>query len=270
MAFRFWKLIACMKTLVKSSTLGAAALETSSLGVAGKFFVGQLACIGFLFAIHLVSQLYAVAVGASLEPGGGSFSMLNMDNEANLPAWYSTCALFLCAVWAAIIAISKTGLRRQSPWLGLAVLFAYLSFDESASLHEGMIPGVLGKFGIGITSSQVDGFNWMPLGMAFFAGVALIYFKFWWRLPSKTRLLFALSAFTFLAGALGFEKISHVYEARYMTESTWQYVVTCGIEEFLEMLGIAIFNYALVSYLLRHVGFIKAEAVSRRENVEAG
>lgn len=253
-----------MKTLVKPSTLGGATLENSSVGVAGKFLIAQLVCIGFLFGIHLVSQLYAVAVGASLEPGGGSFSMLNMDNESNLPAWYSACALFLCAVWSAIIALSKTRRRRQSPWLGLVALFAYLSFDESASLHEGMIPGILGK--VGIISADAEGFNWIPLGMAFFAVIALVYFRFWLRLPKRIRFLFALSALIFLTGALGFEKISHIYEAKYMTESTWQYVVTCGTEEFLEMLGIAIFNYALVAYLIRYVGFTKAEDFSLGEH----
>lgn len=257
-----------MKTLTKPPALGGVVQGSSSLvGIAEKFLFVQLLCISFLFGIHLVSQLYAVAIGASLEPGGGSFSMLNMDNESNLPAWYSACALFLAAVWAAMIALSKISLRRQSPWFGLAALFSYLSFDESASLHEGMIPGVLGK--MGIIPANGEGFNWMPLGMAFFAAVALVYFRFWLRLPKPTRLLFAISALVFLAGALGFEKISHIYEAKYLTESTWQYVLTCGIEEFLEMLGVAIFNYALVSYLIRYVGFVQAEAMLQREQIRA-
>lgn len=235
-------------------------LKTVKLGFPEKFFIAQCSLIILLFVAHLVTQSYSVLTNAADLGQVGSFSILNLDNESNLPAWYSACALFLCAVLAGVIACAawtkKNGARYK--WLGLGLLFSYLSLDESASLHEGLIPGVLRRMDVGLVPGQP--FDWTPLGIALFAVVFGVYVRFWLKLPSKTRLFFALSAITFLLGAIGFEKVSHFYEALYQTENTIAYVVTCGIEEFLEMFGIALFNYALLSHLCEHIGFIKVES----------
>lgn len=234
-------------------------LKKLKFGFSERFFVAQFFWIGLLFLAHLVTQSHAVLTNAGDLGEVGSFAILNLDNEANLPAWYSACALFLCAVLAGVIACAVWNKRNGAryKWLGLGLLFSYLSLDESASLHEGLIPGVLRRVDfVGLVPGQP--FDWTPLGMALFAVVFGIYFRFWLKLPSKTRLFFALSAITFLLGAIGFEKISHFYEALYQTENTIAYVVTCGIEEFLEMLGIAFFNYALLSHVCEHIGFVKA------------
>ncbi len=231
-------------------------LKRQGFGFSENFFVFQFIWITFLFLTHLVSQSYAVIFGSENGSSIGSFAMLNLDNEANIPAWYSACALFLCAVLAGVIAYSRWQMHNGAryKWAGLGIVFAYLSLDESASFHEGFIPGLLRKLDLGLVPGVP--FDWAPFGMALFALFALIYLRFWLKLPPKTRFLFAISAGIFLLGAVGFEKVSHFYEALYQTENTLSYVVTCGIEEFLEMFGIAIFNYALLSYICENIGFV--------------
>lgn len=238
-------------------------MKNPKISFSEKFLIIQTIWISFLFMAHVLSQSYSLLVSSTNKSGIGSFAILNLDNEGNLPAWYSACALFLCAVLAGVIAYSKWRQPRGSryKWAGLGVVFAFLSLDESASLHEGLIPGLLRKLEFGIVAGEK--FDWTPLGMAAFAIVFLVYFRFWLKLPSKTRSLFAISALVFLAGAVGFEKISHFYEALHETENTIAYILTCGIEELLEMLGVALFNYALLSYIFENIGFIQTDTLAR-------
>ncbi len=242
-------------------------MNRSRFDFAEKFLAVQCGWITILLLAHFISQSYSVLISSGRESSIGSFAILNLDNEANLPAWYSACALFLCAVLAGIISYSKWNERNSSryKWAGLGILFSYLSLDESASLHEGVIPGFLQKVGFNVT--QGGTYDWTPIGMSAFAVVFFLYLRFWIKLPSKTRLLFAISAATFLMGAVGFEKISHFYEALYQTENTLAYVLTAGIEEFLEMLGVALFNYALLSYICERIGFIRVSAISSQEKI---
>ena len=222
-----------------------------------KIFRWQFLWISILFISHLVSQSYSV-VTQQPSDSLGAWAILNLDNEANIPTWYSSCSLFLCAVILLGIAYSQwlSKSRLRWGWAGLVVLFTYLSADEASSLHEGFVPKLL----YAITYKLSEGnhavyFNWTQIGIPVVLIVLAGYFRFWLKLPSRTRWIFFTAAAIFLLGALGFEKISHIYETKYQTENTIAYVLTCGIEEFLEMLGVAIFTYGLLDYLATHIGF---------------
>lgn len=224
----------------------------SSFKFPEKLFIAQTLWIVALFVLHLVSQSYNLLMEKDIETGG-SMQILNLDNEGNLPAWYSSSALFLCAILFAVIAYSQWHPRYKwrYSWAGLAAFFAYLSLDESASLHENFLPGILRKI------SGISSYDWTPLGMIICLVVVIAYFRFWLNLSPKIRWLFASACVIFVLGAIGFEKISHFYEAKYQSENTFQYVLTCGIEEMLEMWGVAVLTYGLIVYLFKNVGFVK-------------
>lgn len=235
-----------------------------SLAFPRKFLICQGLLVSTLFFLHLVSQSYGLWVNPSLD-SVGTMQILNLDNEMNLPAWYSSCAIFLCSVLLFIIGHSEQVNKRRMwfQWTILSAVFAYLSLDEAVSLHEGFIPGFLKKV---LNDSAIsDTYDWTYLGILFFVVIAVTYFRFWCRLPEKVRWMFALACFTFLLGAIGFEKISHFYEAKYQTENTFSYILTCGIEEFLEMSGIALFTYALLTYIVNHTGFILISSIEKLE-----
>ncbi|MEM9003172.1 MAG: hypothetical protein AAGE59_06545 [Cyanobacteria bacterium P01_F01_bin.86] len=225
----------------------------SPLGFPAKLFGLQVGWIFLLLIAHLVTQSRSVLLGQSIETGQGLSQLFNLDNEVNLPAWYSSCALFLCALLLGLIAAAPTRNGHEKSrygWLGLSLIFFFLSLDEAISIHEGLIPGLLSRLD---NLPFMANYDWTIFGGLFVVVVAAGYFRFWLRLPSATRLLFAVAMVVFVAGAIGFEKVSHFYEAKYQTENTIAYVVTCGIEEFLEMIGVALFTYGLLAHITQHV-----------------
>ena len=66
----------------------------------------------------------------------------------------------------------------------------------------------------------------------------------------------SFSGATFIAGAIGFELIGGKRVELY-GEDNFIYCLIYTCEEFLEMLGIVIFNYALITYITEHIKGLK-------------
>ncbi len=79
--------------------------------------------------------------------------------------------------------------------------------------------------------------------MAILAVLAVIYFKFWWRLPSRTRTLFLVSAAIYVGGAIGVEMLGGWYFAQYFIDYTYSMLVL--VEETMEIIGSSLFIYTL-------------------------
>jgi hypothetical protein len=129
-------------------------------------------------------------------------------------------------------------------WAGLAVVFLFLSLDESASFHELTIMPLRQRLGAG-------GFlysTWIVPAAAFVAVLGLVYLRFLARLPARTRWLIAASAVVYLSGTLGLEAVSGRHEDLHgFRNLTYAMLVTA--EETLEMLGIVLFIHALLTYV---------------------
>ena len=80
----------------------------------------------------------------------------------------------------------------------------------------------------------------------------LSFFKFWLHLPPLPRRLFLAAALLFVGGALGIEMLNGAYVSRW--GETWGYLALQHLEEFLEMWGIAILLYGLLSYICLRLG----------------
>lgn len=67
----------------------------------------------------------------------GLIPLFRFSNEANVPTLYSSFALLFSSILLTIIAIAhrKNG-SAYLWWLGLAMIFLFLSIDEIASIHE--------------------------------------------------------------------------------------------------------------------------------------
>lgn len=175
----------------------------------------------------------------------------NVNRESNIPTWYSTLLLLTCAVLLGIIALAQqqSGKAGARHWKGLALIFLYLSLDETAVIHE--------KLTIPLQESlHVTGFlyfGWVLAGAAVVVAVGLIYARFIFRLPPPTRRLFILAALLYVGGALVVEAISA--NQWYQTDSESLLFSAIGtIEELGEMLGTVVFIYALSSYIRDYVG----------------
>ncbi len=96
-------------------------------------------------------------------------------------------------------------------------------------------------------------FLWVvPYGVATVV-IGLAYLKFVWALPKRTRLHFIMAGVIFLTGALGVEMLG-AREADLYGYDTVIYCFLYSVEEMLEMLGVVLFIYALLSYLAQLQG----------------
>jgi hypothetical protein len=200
-------------------------------------------------AILAVNVMNAVAVFLynRHHHGGRFFRMFSLDEEANVPSWFSSALLLTAAVVVALIALA---LARNAPWrrhwVGLSFVFVLLSLDETAEIHERIgswlrahlhLHGVLHYAGV------------IPaLAVALFVGIT--YARFLRALPRPTLLGILLAAAIYIAGAAGIEALSGWWAENHGSRSTGLLLVST-LEENMEMAGTTVFILVLLAYFAR-------------------
>lgn len=173
--------------------------------------------------------------------------LFDLRIEKNFPTLYSTLTLGLAAAFNGAIALDKQ--RKRAPyryhWWLLAIVFAFLACDEFMTLHERAIPLVRSV----INAHGVLYFAWVvPYAIVTFL-FGLAYIPFLRHLPTRTAVLFIGAGAVFVAGAIGFESLSGaVYESTQSVDD-WRFILYYTLEELLEMIGIAVFVYALSEFV---------------------
>lgn len=202
-----------------------------------------LSTILFLLIANLAASIIWFVYGHDF--AFGLVPLFDFDSEKNVPTFFSAVALLSASALLVTIAkLSRNSGVEYALWLVLAVIFLFLSIDEISSLHEKLIKPLRSLLG----TSGVFYFAWIIPYASALGLLAIVYLRFLLRLPRETRNLFLLSAGIFVFGAIGFEMIGGWYfESIGPDNLTYQLITTC--EEFLEMLGVAIFIYALLSYI---------------------
>ncbi|MBE9190402.1 hypothetical protein IQ230_08520 [Gloeocapsopsis crepidinum LEGE 06123] len=172
--------------------------------------------------------------------------LFNLNREFNIPTLYATSLLLTSSILLAIIAYAKQvrGDRFVRYWMALSIIFLYLATDEIISLHERTVEPLRSKLNTG----GLLYYTWIIPGAIFVLLCLLVFRRFLRNLPSKTRQLILLAGTIFISGALGVEAVGGYY-ADLHGEQSMVYAMIAGIEEFLEMLGIIVFIYALLSYI---------------------
>jgi len=177
----------------------------------------------------------------------GLIALFNFDSEKNIPTLYSSLALLFSSALLSIIAfIHKRNGSAYYYWLGLAIIFLFLSIDETSSIHERLIIPVRES----LHTSGALFFAWViPYGIALIIFIAT-YLKFLIGLPKKIMVLFIISGATFVSGAIGFELLGGWQADLSGTDNNLVYSIFYTCEESLEMLGIVIFIYTLLTYMV--------------------
>lgn len=169
-----------------------------------------------------------------------------VDAEQNIPSFYSMCTLLFCSVLLATIAYAKkvAGSRYVPYWGALSIIFLGLSLDEAFSFHEQLIDPLRSA----LNTSGIFHFAWVIPGSIFVLLCLLAFWGFLCVLPKKTRHLFLIAGAIYVAGSLGMEMINGYYASLF---GKWNivYAIITTLEECFEMLGIAVFIYALLSYM---------------------
>ena len=172
--------------------------------------------------------------------------LFNLDEEHNIPTLFSGSTMLLCSVLMFIISAARKrqGERDFLHWTGLAIIFVFLSADETLALHENIIRPLRNT----LHTSGFLYFAWViPYGILTLA-LFIIYLKFLISLPPRIRILFIAAGIIYVTGALGFEILGGYLRGMYEADNI-RYAVLTMFEESLEMTGILIFIYALMSYI---------------------
>lgn len=172
--------------------------------------------------------------------------LFDFNTERNIPTLYSSIALIGASILLIAIAFkNKTMSFSYIPWLILSFIFLFLSIDEISSIHERLVEPTKEIFG----TSGLLYYAWViPYGIAVILFV-IAYSKFLFRLPKNIMILFIVSGTTFISGAIGFEMLGGRHVELYGRDNILHsFFYTC--EELLEMLGVAIFIYTLLTHII--------------------
>lgn len=204
------------------------------------------ALLAVISVLLLGAAVDAIATfGFGFETGRSTIRRhFELSAENNIPTYFSALQLLTAAALLGVIARHQAATR--SPWrwhfLSLAVGFAFLSLDEAASIHETVL-GRVGRFVL----DDAFAFTWLGPGIVIGALTGLFYLRFLMALPRRFGRLFVISGAIFLAGAIGAEWIGSEIFRRW--GFNWGHQIEVIVEEGLEMVGIAVFIYALLLYI---------------------
>ncbi|MCD6355987.1 MAG: hypothetical protein J7L66_01770 [Anaerolineaceae bacterium] len=178
----------------------------------------------------------------------GLIPLVDVDRELTIPTMFSVMLLFLIALTLFMIARIK---KRQKDkftwsWFTLAFGFLFMSFDEGSSIHELTVMPI--RRAVGEKLPGFLTFAWVIPGIAIILVVGIIFIRFYFALPSRTKHLVFISAAVYLSGLVGVEMIGGNYASVYGIKNlTYNLIVT--VEESLEMAGMVLFFYTLLDYL---------------------
>ncbi len=209
----------------------------------------QFISVLLILNIFTIISIYALGRGTAF----GIVPFFNFNKETNIPTFYSSLTLLAASILLILIAMyHKRKKDAYVGWFGLGVIFSFLSIDEMTGLHERFIIPVQSLAG---TTGGLLHYAWViPYGI-FLIILSILYFRFLLALPKKTRFLFILSAVIFVSGAIGFELFEgqlFFHEGRNVT-----YAVLYTFEELFEKIGVAVFIYALLSYIANNIQELK-------------
>ncbi|MBU3822775.1 hypothetical protein KO566_11945 [Flavobacteriaceae bacterium XHP0103] len=168
--------------------------------------------------------------------------LFDFNDEKNIPTMFSSFILFFSAMLLGLLGIKDKNVK-YSPWFGLAAIFTFLSIDEMIGLHEHLVSVVK----MVIPTSGIFYYAWIiPYGIALIILFA-VYYRFLFKLPRKILYLFILSGIIFVFGAIVIESFEG-WEDELHGQRTLRYCLMYTFEETLEMLGVSLFIYSILSY----------------------
>ncbi len=180
----------------------------------------------------------------------GLIRMFNLDEENNIPTFFSTASLLTIAILLAIISVFKK-YRQDSfalHWKIAAILFFLFALDEAASIHELLIVPMRLLF----HAKGIFYFAWVIPAIFSLAILSLAYIKFFIHLSKKAKKLLLVAATLFLGGGLGFELLDGWYAFNYGTKN-FGYGLLTTAEESLEMAGMVMIIYVLLRYISANI-----------------
>lgn len=179
--------------------------------------------------------------------------IFNVGDETSIPNWYSSAAL---AVSSALLAGVAATLRARKEtkdliaWAALSAIFALLSLDEIVGMHE-VFSEHLHEY---LHTSGAFRFAWAFPALVLVLFVGATYLPMLSRLTLRRRVQFIVAGLLYVGGAVGMEMVGSKVFSAAGDQITPLYTVCNHLEEFLEMIGIVLFNAALIEHLASLLG----------------
>lgn len=187
--------------------------------------------LGVLVALNVAN---AVSVLLGADDRGSRYLLLAL--ESNPSTWWSAIQLGLAAVLALAVGRGRTDARN---WRTVAVVLAFLSLDEVATIHE-RLGGLPVLPGIGSRT-------WAGAGLVLVALVAWRLLPWALRLEAALRAGLVAGGLLFVTGAVGVEVLAGNWRVTH-GEDGW-YWLLATVEEDLELLGVFVVARVLLAHL---------------------
>lgn len=177
-------------------------------------------------------------------------SAFYLDGEGNIPTFANALMLFIPALLLAFIGSWKNAVRDKFRfhWIGLALVFLLLSFDEASVLHERLIKPMRNF----VDAGGAFHFAWVVPGIIAVALFGLTFLMFFLHLDKKFKILFFVSLAVYIGGVIGGEMVSGYYAAN-LGQKNFTYAVVASLEESVEMIGCSFIIFSLLEYIKTHL-----------------
>ena len=221
-------------------TIGRISLNPSTIARA------LAALAGLLVLASIAGQLSRFLLGHGRLKG--LVPLFYLGGERNVPTFFSVLLMLFIVLLLAVVALLER--KEKAPharkWAVLAFGFLFMAYDEAFQVHERLIGPVRSLLGDG--DLGVFYFAWVLPGIALVLLLALFFARFLLQLPAKTRLAFSMAAAFYLAGAVAMELLEgrHAEEHGLLNPTS---VVLATLEESLELTGLVLFVWALLTYI---------------------
>jgi len=188
-----------------------------------------------------------------------------LDTEHCLGSYYSSVLMIIAAALLSVIGQKAVSQRWRVHWYLLAIVFVFMSLDESVSFHELLIEPLRPA----LAFSSYLHFAWIVPGALFVLSMGLSYIPFVFALPPRTRNSMIAAGAIYVTGALGFEAIGGHFNAIGGFDDPL-YIAAFLVEETLEVLGLTIFAITLLADLPHHFKASVADTKNRARCSENG
>lgn len=203
-----------------------------------------------VFLVSLITQIIHYLPAGSFPFAGDRFRIFNMDEENNIPTWYSSMILFVSAILFGLIAFWKLQVKDKFRWYWviLALGFATMSMDEVASIHERLVQPI----DTALKITYANHFSWLLAGVPLVIVLGIIFYRFWAQLETPFKWLFLVAGLTYLGGVLAVEFLDGMIQ-EVTGGDNMGYAILTNIEEFLEIIGVTLLIYTLLRYINKHI-----------------
>lgn len=217
-----------------------------------KILIGLLGIIGILVGLSIYGQKIRFFGVADIRGASHEFFLdllmqaFYLDTEGNISTHFNALLLFIPALLLILLSMwkSSNGDKFRLHWLGLGLIFLFLSFDEAAGFHERLIKPMRAILNTG----GIFHFAWIIPGMIVVALFGLTFLAFFLHLEKKFKILFFISLAVYIGGVIGGEMISGYYASK-VGQKAFAYAVAASFEESIEMIGCSLIIYSLLEYI---------------------